>query len=220
MIEAIRSELFDTFTFAFEGNYDKLIKKFCHMSLFPVCLHLLRCQRSCEKRCSYCKMCSRVRENTFYEYDAFLSLNVGSDGYVNISSSERIVLDVFLSKPPYFPYCFTESTGKCSDFEVFSFARDLFACFCSVRVRMYLSITTEYFSDLISLLSLSDEKKIVRKIFPFAHLLLHTFFDLNYLFFYEFFYLLVSLMRVTVLLYVQISQNMVRIVGQKVPWKS
>ena len=105
-------------------------------------------------------------------------MNVGSDGYVNISSSERIVLDVFLSKPPYFPYCFTESTGKCSDFEVFSFARDLFACFCSVRVRMYLSITTEYFSDLISLLSLSDEKKIVRKIFTFAHLLLHEFFDL------------------------------------------
>ena len=49
LIEAIRSELFDTFAFAFEGNYDKLIKKFCHMSLFPVCLHLLRCRRSCEK---------------------------------------------------------------------------------------------------------------------------------------------------------------------------
>ena len=104
-------------------------------------------------------MCSRVRENTFYEYNAFLSLNVGSDDYLNIRSSERIDLYVFLNKPAYFPYRFTESTGKFSDCEVFSFARDSFAAFCSVLVRMYLNITTEYFSDLISQLSLPDEKK-------------------------------------------------------------
>ena len=111
------------------------------------------------KKSGYCKMCSRVRENTFYEYNAFLSLNVGSDDYLNISSSERIDLYVFLNEPAYFPHCFTESTGKCSDFRVFSFAQDLFAAFCSVLVRMYLNITTEYFSDLISQLSLPDEKK-------------------------------------------------------------
>ena len=37
LIEAIHSELFDTFAFDFEENYDKLIKKFCHMLLFSVC---------------------------------------------------------------------------------------------------------------------------------------------------------------------------------------
>ena len=68
-----------------------------------------------------------------------------------------------------------------------SFAQDLFAAFCSVLVRMYLNITTEYFSDLISQLSLSDEKKVVRETFTSAHQLLYRFFDLNYLFFYEFF---------------------------------
>ena len=106
-------------------------------------------------------MCLRVRENTFYEYNAFLSLKVSSntDNYLNISSSERIDLDVFLIKPADFPYYFTESSGKCLDFEVISFAQDLFAAFCSVLVGMYLNITTEYFSDLISQLSLSDEKK-------------------------------------------------------------
>ena len=62
--------------FDFEEIYDKLIKKFRHMSLFSVCLHFLRCQRSCEKKSGYCKMCSRVRENTFYDYNAFLSLKV------------------------------------------------------------------------------------------------------------------------------------------------
>ena len=37
LIEAIHSELFDTFAFDFEENYDKLIKKFRHMLLFSVC---------------------------------------------------------------------------------------------------------------------------------------------------------------------------------------
>ena len=89
------------------------------MSLFSVCMHFLRCRRSCEKLSGYCKMCLRVRENTFYEYNVFLSLKVSSntDNYLNISSSERIDLDVFLTRPVYFPYYFTESSGKCSDFE-------------------------------------------------------------------------------------------------------
>ena len=177
------------------------------MSLFSVCLHFLRCWRSCEKKSGYCNLCSRVRENTFYEYNAFLS------------SSERIDLDVFLNKPAYFPYCFTESAGICLDFEVFSFARDLFAALCSVHVRMYLNITTKYFSDLISQLRLSDEKNVVRKIFSFPHLLLHKFLILIICFFYEFLICLVRLMRVTVLLYVLINQNLVHIVGQKVHQK-
>ena len=134
----------------------------------------------------------------------FLSLNVAyTDDYLNISSSERIYLDVFLNKPAYFPYCFTESAGICSDFEVFPFARDLFAAFCSVLVRMHLNITTEYFSDLMSQLSLSDERKIIKKIFTFAHLLLLKFFDVNYLFFMSFLICLVRLMQVTVMLYLK-----------------
>ena len=70
---------------------------------------------------------------------------------------------------------------------MFSFAQDLFAAFCSISVRMYLNTTTEYFLDLMSQLSLYDEKNVVRKIFTIAHPLLYNFFDLNYLFFYEFF---------------------------------
>ena len=52
---------------------------------------------------------------------------------------------------------------------------------------MYLNHTTEYFSDLISQVSLTDEKKIIQKIFSFALQLLHKLFDINCLFFYEFF---------------------------------
>ena len=76
LVEAIPSELFDSYAFHFEGNYDKLMKKFCHMSLFSVCLHFLRRRKSCEKKIGHCKICSRIRENTFYEYYAFLNLIV------------------------------------------------------------------------------------------------------------------------------------------------
>ena len=95
-IEAIYNEFFYTYAFDFEGNYDRLIKKFCHMSVFSVCLQYLRCGRSSEKKSGYCKVCLKVRENTFYDYNAFLSLKVSDiDNYLDISSSLRIDLDVF-----------------------------------------------------------------------------------------------------------------------------
>ena len=165
------------------------------MSLFSVCLHFLRCQRSCEKKSGYSKMCSRVRENNFYDYNAFLSLKVSyMDDYLDISSSERIDLEVFLNKLAYFPYCFAESAGRCTDQQVFIFAQDLFAAFCPVLVRMYLNIATDFFSEIMSELSLVDEKKVVKKIFTGASLLLHKFFDLNYLFLMNFLTCLVRLM--------------------------
>ena len=61
LIQAIHDEII----FDFEENYEQLIKRFRHMSLFSVCLHFLRCRRSCEKKADYCKFCSRVRENCF-----------------------------------------------------------------------------------------------------------------------------------------------------------
>ena len=67
LIQAIHDEII----FDFEENYEQLIKKFRHMSLFSVCLHFLRCRRSCEKKLGYFKVCSRVRENCFYDHNKF-----------------------------------------------------------------------------------------------------------------------------------------------------
>ena len=48
-------------------------------------------------------MCSRARENSFYDYNAFLSLKVSRmDDYLDISSSERVDLDVSLNRPAFF----------------------------------------------------------------------------------------------------------------------
>ena len=111
-----------------------------------------------------------------------------TDDYLHITSSDRLDLDVFLNRPAYFQYPDYELlNGKCCHLEVLSYARDLFAAFCAALVRMYLNYTIDQFSDLISQVSLSDRGKIIRKIFWFALDLLHKFFDINYLFFYEFF---------------------------------
>ena len=107
---------------------------------------------------------------------------------LHITSSDRVDLDVFVNSPSYFEYADYELTnGKCCHLEVFSYARDLFAAFSAVLVRMYLNYTIEYFSELILQVSLSDEGKIIQKMFWFALDLLHKFFEINYLFSYEFF---------------------------------
>ena len=64
-------ETFYTYNFDFEENYEKLLKRFSRMYLFSVCLHFLRCRRSCDRKANYCKICSRVRDNNFYDIDKF-----------------------------------------------------------------------------------------------------------------------------------------------------
>ena len=81
--------------------------------------------------------------------------------YLHITSSERLDLDVFVKGNWHFgiPY-FDLINGKCCYLEYFSYARDLFPAFCAILVRMYLNYAIDYFSELISQVSLSDEEKI------------------------------------------------------------
>ena len=121
-----------------------------------------------KKKHGYCKVCSRVRGNCFYEHNKFSNLMVHSDvdDYLHISSTDRADLDIFLNRLAYFQYPDYEIlNGKCCHLEVFSYARDLFTAFSAVLVRMYLNYMIEHFLDLISQLSLSDERKIIRKCF-------------------------------------------------------
>ena len=141
------------------------------------------------KKSNYCRSSSRVRENFFYECNAFSNLCVYLfESYLDIKTSGRLDLDVFLLNASDNLRCYTKNNGKCCHFQSFEFARDLFAPFCSVFVRMYLNDTIDYFSGLFSRISLSDEKKIIEKIFRHALSMLNKFWDeSNYKFFYEFF---------------------------------
>ena len=101
----------------------------------------------------------------FYECNAFLNLRVCLfESYLDIKTSDRLGLEVFLLNASNNLRCYTKNNGKCCHFQIFEFARDLFAAFCSVFVRMYFNYTIDYFSGLFSRISLSDEKKIIEKI--------------------------------------------------------
>ena len=87
MIQAINNDLSESKVFYFEENYDKLIKKFGYMSLFSVCLHFLRCRRSCEKNMAIAKFFQELGIMLLMITNKFSNLNVRlDDDYLNISS--------------------------------------------------------------------------------------------------------------------------------------
>ena len=170
-----------------------MCKKFRHLSLFSVCLHLLTCKRSCEKKInSYCRRCSRIRD--FFDMDKFQDIVICSkpthkDDFL-FFNGKMIDLDVYLNRLVYFDYPNHPLQYKpCCYMEVLSHPQDLFAYFCSMFVRLYLNLNyaMEHFYKLISTIKLSDEKFVIEKMLTFAYELLHNFFDTNYLFFYEFY---------------------------------
>ena len=104
----LHEKIHDDFDFFdFEESYFKMCKKFRHLSLFSVCLHLLSCKRSCEKNInSYCRLCSRVRANNFFDMDKFQDLVMCSEPtHKNdflFLDDKMIDLDIYLNRPIYF----------------------------------------------------------------------------------------------------------------------
>ena len=81
-------EIFFYHNFDFDESYFKLRKVFKQMFLFSICLHFLRCTRSCDRKSNYCRVCSRVRENFFIECNAFSNLCLCSSGtYLHMNNS-------------------------------------------------------------------------------------------------------------------------------------
>ena len=140
--------------FDFEENYFKLIKKFRHLSLLSICLNFSTCQRSCEKKAGYCKKCSRVKGNCYFDLDKFQDIvacrgsHYKDDYYDYLFLDGKLIdLDVFLNRPAYFDYPNYPlgDKAKCCYFLVLSHAQDLFAYFCSILVSMYLNYAMEHF---------------------------------------------------------------------------
>ena len=97
--------------------YFKLIREFRHMSLFLICLHFLRCTRSCDRKSNYCRVCTRVRDKIFFECNAFSSLCVCACGtYLHMNNSHRTNLDVVLLNAQQNLESYTEDNGNCSFF--------------------------------------------------------------------------------------------------------
>ena len=93
-------ENFFNYHFDFDENFFGLLKEFRHfLSLFSVSLHFLTCIKSCGNKWNipaYCKLCSRVSDQTFVPCNCYANLLISFDSPVlDLTSGYRIDLDVF-----------------------------------------------------------------------------------------------------------------------------
>ena len=155
------------------------------MSFFSICLHFLRYVRSCDKQKGYCQFCSRVRHNYFMECNAFHSMVLTSHGtYLGLDNDHTVDLDVFLNQE----IAYTFNSEHCCNFERLNYPQELFACFSSIFLRMFLNIALKCFNNLILSSSLHDEKKIFHTILRRAGYFINRFWhESNYCYFFEFF---------------------------------
>ena len=118
-------------------NYLCLKKRFRHLSLFSICLHFLRCFKSCEKVwCvpACCKIWSRVRYYDFLECNAYGNWMISfSSEMLDLTSNHRVDLDVFLCDAEVNLRSYTKDNSKCCCFfQIFEYAQDLFCGFWEV----------------------------------------------------------------------------------------
>ena len=89
-------EKFVNYNFDFEEQNFALLKSFRHFSLFSICLHFLRCVRSCDKKSDHYILCSRVCGGYIFESNLFSCLRIGKAGsYLGFYGDLRIDLNVF-----------------------------------------------------------------------------------------------------------------------------
>ena len=175
LVEKIQSatffdETFFNYNFDFEEINFSLVREFRHMSLFSICLRFLRCTRSFDKKANYCRICSRVHEKNFMEFNAFHSLCYCAYGTcLGLHNHHRVDLDVFLMNAMQ-GIGYTINSSKCCFFQVFTYSQELFAAFSSILIRMYLNCTVKSLSPLLSSVSLADEKKISQIILKHANI--------------------------------------------------
>ena len=130
---------------------------------------------------------------------------------------ERVELDVCLSQLPYFSYGVCQSCRTCNEHQMFSHTQDLKQPFVQFSKEMYLNIRMNYFSTLISQISLVHEKTVISKITWVARLLLFRFFKLDPNLFLNFLICLMKLIRVSATLCLKENQNMVLIIFVHTP---
>ena len=129
-------QFFFNYHLDYEDRLYVLLKKFkIHLSLFSLCMHFLRCIRSCERvpnSPSYCKVCSRVVDH-FKCKSSFRNIHVTSDGstLLGLISYQVWNLDVFVSNADDYFKFFKVKDNFCSYFALFSYPEEIFAAFLS-----------------------------------------------------------------------------------------
>ena len=164
MNEKFFDPVFFNHHFDYEDRLCALLEKFkIHLSLFSVCMYLLRCIRSCERvpnSPSYCKVCSRVVDFHFNCKSSFRDIHVTSDGttLLGLTSDQVCDLDVFVSNADDYFKFFNFQNKFCSYLVLFHYPEEIFAAFSSILIRIYVNVSLKFFTDLE--LNLNDARKV------------------------------------------------------------
>ena len=151
----------DNCVFDFEYYILKLRKVKRHLSLFSICIHYMRCARSCDKlpKSKYCFYYSRVRMTDFDISSNFYDIDVDphdySENFRNLMEYSTVDLDIQLDPVPFSDNTLKRSSTLCEQFEVYR-PGHLCVSFSSILFRMYINFVMEALSDLN--VTLKDEK--------------------------------------------------------------
>ena len=156
--------VFFNYHFDYEDRLCAPLEKFkINLSLFSVCMHFLRCIRSCERvpnSPSYCKVCSRVQEFHFNCRSSFRNIQVTSLGttLLGLGCDQICDLDVFVSNADDYFKFFNVQNNFCSYFALFHYPEEICAAFSSILIRIYVNVSLKFFTDLE--LNLNDARKV------------------------------------------------------------
>ena len=182
--------------FDYEENFFGLLKQFRHLSLFSICLHFLRCVRSCEHvwgTAPYCRLCSRVCNTEFKSRNIFQDIIFSKDKAVlGLTSNYRINLDVF--------YRINVDVSNADDYSKYFFEKNEKCCYfkASIIQKTYLQLSHQFCSEFICIcassffsyidLNICDNRRIRNLILNHGCYLFSKFWhETNIDFFYEFF---------------------------------
>ena len=143
----------DNYVFYFEYYYIfKLRKVKLHLSLFSICIHCMRCTRSCDKlpKSKYCFYCSRVRMSNFDMPSNFYDIDMDphdySENFRNLMRYSTVDLDIQADPMPFLIIRLREVVHYVNnlkfiqglDIYVFLFRVFWFACILILLWRPYL----------------------------------------------------------------------------------
>ena len=182
----------DNCVFDFEYYYIiKLRKVKRHLSLFSICIHYMRCTRSCDKlpKSKYCFYCSRLRMSNVDIPSNFYDIDMDpldySDNFQDLMGYSTVDLDIQADPMPFFDNTLKRSSTLCEQFEVYTRPGHLCISFLSILVHMYINFVMEALSDLDVILKV--EEKLVGYVYNYASQILMDFWDCNVFFFDDFF---------------------------------
>ena len=189
-LNKLYSDLYN-YVFDFEYYISKLRKVKRHLSLFSICIHYMKCTRSCDTlpKSKYCFYCSCVRmlnfdiPSNFYDID--MDPHNYSENFRNLRCYSTVELDIQVDPMPFFDNTFQISSTLCDQFEVYTRPGHLCVSFTSILACMYINFVMEALSDLD--LTLKDEEKLVGFVYNYASQNVVDFWDCNVFLFNNFF---------------------------------